>query len=141
MGLGLRLRLFVNDWERLSINLGQRIRVKLPKRFDASIIVAELVEVPPVVWITLTHRVLDVRTTRAIIPSQIRRQVKDTATGLSCVRELPTGEYIVSFPRVVERLHGLVLRDQQYSKLGIGGLIRVAFQEVDWSRTTCGRDP
>jgi hypothetical protein len=36
----------------------------------------------------------------------------------------------VRFPRVVDRLHDLVLRDRRYTKLGVGGLARVAFQEV-----------
>jgi hypothetical protein len=117
VGRGLRLRLSVDDWERLSINPGQRIPVRIPNRFDASLVVGELVEVPPVVWIMLTHRVCDVRTTPGIIRGQIRRQI--TA---AC--------YMVSFPRVVERLHSLVLRDQRYPKLGIRGLVRVAFDEV-----------
>ena len=117
VGRGLRIRLSVDDWERLSINPGQSIRVKLPNRFDSPMIVAELVDRPPVVWIMLTNRVCDVQTTPGIIRGQIRRQ----ATA-AC--------YMVSFPRVVERLHGLVLRDQRYPKLGIRVLVRVAFDEV-----------
>jgi len=110
IGLGLRLRLSVDDWERQRLNLDERIRIRIPKRFDESVIVAEIVEVPPVIWIMLTHRVYDVRTTPAIIPRKIRRNSKGTTPQSSCVRELPVGEYIVSFPRVVECLHGLVLR-------------------------------
>ncbi len=117
VGRGLRIRLSVEDWERLSINPGQRIPVRIPNRFDALLIVGELVEVPPVIWILLTHRVCDVQTTPGIIRGQIRRQ----ATA-AC--------YMVSFPRIVERLHGLVLRDQRYPKLGIRVLVRVAFDEV-----------
>ena len=54
---GVRLRLSVDDWECLNLNPAPRIRVGLQNRLDALLIVADLVEVPPVVWITLTHRV------------------------------------------------------------------------------------
>jgi len=127
IGRGLRLRLSVDDWERLGLNPGQRIQVRIPNRFDAWLIVAELVEVPPVVWVMLTHRVCNLRSMPRICPGQIRRQVGRPASATATAK----GAYIMcSFPRVVERLHSLVLRDQRYPKLGIRGLVRVAFDEI-----------
>jgi len=137
VGRGLRLRLSVGDWERLGLNSGQRIRATLPNRLDARLIVAELVEAPPVVWVMLTHRVCEVRSMQTIGPGQVRKQATPTPTAMGAARrssgrrESSRGNYIMcSFPRVVERLHSLVLRDQRYPKLGIRGLIRVAFDEV-----------
>jgi hypothetical protein len=66
VGRGVRMRLSVDDWERLSLNRGQRIRVKIPNRFDAWLIVSDLAEVPPVVWIMLTYGVCTVQTTPVI---------------------------------------------------------------------------
>jgi hypothetical protein len=88
MGRGLRLRLSMDDWERLGLNPGQRIRVRLPNRFDASVIVAEMVGVPPAVWVLLTNRVCDVPTTRAITPANSQRQAKGIAPHSSSFESL-----------------------------------------------------
>ena len=66
VGHGLRLRLSVDDCEQLKLKMGQRIRARLPNRFDEPLIVAELVKATPVAWVTLTHRASDMRTKRAI---------------------------------------------------------------------------
>jgi hypothetical protein len=54
---GLRVRLDLTDWERLDLYRGQRVVVRRPGRVDESLFVAEVVEVPPVVWVVLAKRV------------------------------------------------------------------------------------
>jgi hypothetical protein len=54
---GLRLRLALDDWERLRLYRGQRIPVRLPGRADRWLTVWEEAELPPVVWVTLVQRI------------------------------------------------------------------------------------
>jgi hypothetical protein len=53
---GLRVRFDLNDWEQLRCFRGQRVPVRLPGRADVWLIVAEVVELPPVVWVVLVER-------------------------------------------------------------------------------------
>jgi hypothetical protein len=54
---GLRMRLSIDDWERLNLFRGQRIPVRRPGRSDEWFYIAEEVELPPVVWVTMVQRV------------------------------------------------------------------------------------
>lgn len=50
---GFRVRLDVNDWQKLNLNVGQRIPVRLPRRQDVWMFVEWATEVPPVAWLQL----------------------------------------------------------------------------------------
>jgi hypothetical protein len=131
LGRGLRLRLSVDDWDRLCLHLGQRIKTKISNRFVASLIATDVVEVPPVVWIVLSHRVCDVVPSFRLKPRPIRsKPVSMRTTSVSPNR----GPDVIDL-RIVERLHGLVLQDQRLNQVGVRGLARIAFQE------RVGREP
>lgn len=129
LGYGLRLRISVYDWEQLGFHLGQRVGVSIPNRFDERLIIADMVEALPVVWITLTHRVCQVQTRPSTELARIRRKAAEHSHRSAGHRAFSRVGHIMSFPRVIERLHHLVLHDQRHSRLGLGGLARVAFQE------------
>ena len=57
LGDGLRLRLALDDWERLGLFRGKRVPVRLPGRDDCWLYVVEAVAHPPLVWVTLAVRV------------------------------------------------------------------------------------
>jgi hypothetical protein len=69
-GRGLRVRLSVDDWLCMGIYEGQWVRIRVPNRFDVKLIVAEVVELTPVIWITLTHRLCNVQVARDIISAR-----------------------------------------------------------------------
>ncbi len=54
---GLRMRLSLDDWERMGLCRGQRLPVRRPGRRDEWLFLAEVVELPPLVWIVLANRV------------------------------------------------------------------------------------
>ena len=53
---GLRLRLGLDDWDRLGLYRGQVVSVRLARRADLRLVIADITDVPPVVWITLVRR-------------------------------------------------------------------------------------
>lgn len=132
VGRGLRVRLSVDDWDRLRLNLGQRIRVILPHRFNEALIVTDLVEVPPVVWLMLSQRVCDMVPSFRLKP---RRPIRAIASSMKKSSVSPRVGPRMSDLRIVERLHGLVMRDQRLNQIGVRGLARIAFQE------SVGREP
>lgn len=54
---GLRVRFSVADWERLGLFRGQRIQIRLPEKADQRLYLAEVREIPPVVWVVMVERV------------------------------------------------------------------------------------
>jgi hypothetical protein len=54
---GLRVRLLIDDWERLGLFRGQRIQIRLPEKADQWLYLAEVTETPPVVWVVMVERV------------------------------------------------------------------------------------
>jgi len=54
---GLRMRFDLNDWERLRLYRGQQISIQREGRSEERLFLAELVEVPPVVWVVMSNRV------------------------------------------------------------------------------------
>ncbi|HEX4614036.1 MAG TPA: hypothetical protein VH092_37990 [Urbifossiella sp.] len=53
---GLRVRFALEDWEALGLFRGQRVPVRRGGRRDEWYFVAEVVELPPVVWVVLATR-------------------------------------------------------------------------------------
>jgi hypothetical protein len=53
-GGGVRLRLSVDDWDRLDLCEGRRVAVRLPGRDAEELLVAAADRVPPFVWADLT---------------------------------------------------------------------------------------
>ena len=53
---GLRVRLPLDDWERLGVYRGQRVPVRPEGRPDEWLFVAEVVERPPAAWVELATR-------------------------------------------------------------------------------------
>jgi hypothetical protein len=53
----IRIRLSADDWERANLCLGQRVLVRRPGG-EARLFVADVNEVPPIVWATLTEQLL-----------------------------------------------------------------------------------
>jgi hypothetical protein len=54
---GLRVRLDIDDWQRLNLTSGQRIAVRLPGQDAQWLFVASAAELPPVVWVVLAKRI------------------------------------------------------------------------------------
>lgn len=54
---GLRMRLDLNDWERVGLCRGQRVPVRREGRRDEWMFLAEVVELPPLVWVVFANRV------------------------------------------------------------------------------------
>lgn len=54
---GLRMRVSLDDWEKLGLHRGQRIPVRRDGRDDEWLFVAEVVELPPMAWVVLGNRV------------------------------------------------------------------------------------
>ena len=52
---GIRLRLGLDDWERLGLYRGQLVPVRLTSR-TVSLVIVEITIHPPVVWVTLVRR-------------------------------------------------------------------------------------
>jgi len=53
---GMRVRLSLDDWERLGLFRGQRVPIRRNGRRDEWLFVAEVVELPPLVWVVLATR-------------------------------------------------------------------------------------
>lgn len=56
LAVGVRLRLALDDWERLALSPGQRVAVRRAGRRDEWLFLAEAVELPPVVWVVMAER-------------------------------------------------------------------------------------
>ncbi len=56
IGLGLRVRFSIDDWDRANIRCGQQVRVRVARRLPVWLIPLELVEVPPLLWVTLVSQ-------------------------------------------------------------------------------------
>lgn len=54
---GLRIRLSVDDWERVGLFRGQCVPVRLPGQSEQRLYLAEAREEPPLVWVVLARRV------------------------------------------------------------------------------------
>jgi hypothetical protein len=54
---GLRVRFEIDDWNRLNLDLGNRVPVRLPGRADVWLFVTNVTELPPIVWVMLAKRV------------------------------------------------------------------------------------
>ena len=53
---GVRVRLSLDDWERLGLFRGQRVPVRRGDRRDEWLFVAEVVELPPLVWVVFATK-------------------------------------------------------------------------------------
>ena len=60
IGRGLRVRLSRDDWNGLGVSPGQSVQVRVHDRLDERLVVAEIVEGPACVWMTLTKRICEV---------------------------------------------------------------------------------
>lgn len=56
-GRGFRIRLALDDWQRLNLGLGQRLTVHLPGVNDPRLFVTGVSEEPPVVWVTVAKQI------------------------------------------------------------------------------------
>lgn len=54
---GLRVRLALDDWQRLNLGVGQRIPVRLSGKADVWLFVTDVTELPPVAWVVMAKRV------------------------------------------------------------------------------------
>lgn len=52
---GLRMRLDLNDWDRIGVYRGQRIPVRPAGQRDEWMFLAEMVELPPLVWVVFAN--------------------------------------------------------------------------------------
>jgi hypothetical protein len=53
---GLRMRFEIDDWQRLNLDLGKRIPVRLPGKADVWLFVTNVTELPPIVWVLMARR-------------------------------------------------------------------------------------
>lgn len=53
---GFRIRLSLDDWQRLNLALGQRLPVRFPGANAVRLFVTAATEQPPVVWVTVAER-------------------------------------------------------------------------------------
>lgn len=54
---GYRMRVALDDWQRLNLALGQRLPVRLPGAGAVVLFVTAATEQPPVVWVTVATRI------------------------------------------------------------------------------------
>lgn len=54
---GLRMRFDIDDWQRLNLDLGRRIPVRLPGKDDVWLFITNVTELPPIVWVMMAKRV------------------------------------------------------------------------------------
>lgn len=54
---GFRIRFDANDWQRLKLNQGQRIPVRISGKEDVWLFITTVTELPPIVWVTMARRV------------------------------------------------------------------------------------
>jgi hypothetical protein len=52
----LRIRLALDDWLRMDLGTGQRVVVRLAGQ-DVRLFVTDVIEMPPVAWVTMVKRV------------------------------------------------------------------------------------
>lgn len=52
-GDGVRVRVSADDWERLGLSSGQRVRLDVPGRTALPLLLATADQEPPVVWLRL----------------------------------------------------------------------------------------
>jgi hypothetical protein len=53
-GGAVRVRVSADEWERLGLSEGQRVRVALPGREPAELLLTAAAHAPPFVWLDLT---------------------------------------------------------------------------------------
>ncbi len=54
---GLRLQFQIDDWQRMNIGPGQRLPVRVQGKADVWLFVTNIVELPPIAWVTMARRV------------------------------------------------------------------------------------
>jgi hypothetical protein len=54
---GLRVRFDIDGWQRLNLDIGRRIPVRLPGKDDVWLFVTNVTELPPIVWVLLARRI------------------------------------------------------------------------------------
>ncbi|MBP3958320.1 hypothetical protein J8F10_23985 [Gemmata sp. G18] len=54
---GLRLRLGIDDWQRLNLVPGSRVPMRESGKNEVWLFVTNVTEQPPVVWVTMARRV------------------------------------------------------------------------------------
>ena len=54
---GFRMRFDINDWQRLNLDVGRRIPVRLPGKADLWLFITNVTELPPIVWVMMAKRV------------------------------------------------------------------------------------
>jgi len=54
---GLRVRLALDDCQRVDLGTGRRVPVRLARQPDERLFVTDVTELPPVAWVTLAKRV------------------------------------------------------------------------------------
>ena len=53
---GIRLRVGLDDWERLGLYRGQVVPVRYAGRSPVRLVITEVTVFPPIVWVTLIRR-------------------------------------------------------------------------------------
>jgi len=54
---GLRMRLALDDWHKLNLDIGCRVPVRLAERADVWLFVTHATELPPLVWVVMEKRI------------------------------------------------------------------------------------
>jgi hypothetical protein len=54
---GLRVRFALDNWQRLNLDVGRRVPIRLPEKADEWLFITGATELPPIVWVTLARRV------------------------------------------------------------------------------------
>jgi hypothetical protein len=54
---GLRMRFEIDDWQRLNLDIGKRVPVRLQGKDDVWLFVTNVTELPPIVWVTMARRI------------------------------------------------------------------------------------
>ena len=49
LAAGLRMRFDLSDWQRMNLELGQRVPVRVPGRADVWLFISSATELPPIV--------------------------------------------------------------------------------------------
>ncbi len=52
---GLRMRLALDDWQKLGLSPGQRVPVRMPGKDDVWLFVTNVTELPPIVWVVMAR--------------------------------------------------------------------------------------
>jgi hypothetical protein len=51
------MRLALDDWHKLGLDIGRRVPVRVAERADAWLFVSHVTELPPVVWVVMERRI------------------------------------------------------------------------------------